>query len=94
MLEQYKVKSISGNLRLRVEPVGAIKTPVNEIKLVKRDEGKSGVGSEETDARKATIYLWQSQFDAARAEIREGDLVSYKSSSDGPTHESLKSFWF
>ena len=96
MLEEYKVRSRSGSLRLKVDAVDpANPTPFNEIKLVKNDQiRKNRTGSEECDSHKATIFLTTADFDDAKAEIQPGDLVSYRSERISTTTESIKGFWF
>jgi len=95
MLEEYKVRGRSGSLRLKVDAVDpANPTPVDEIKLVKRKKGRSRTGTEETDSRKATIYLTTDDFDDANTDIQPGDIVSYRSERISNTTESIQGFWF
>jgi hypothetical protein len=77
-----------------VDKVGSNTTPVTEITLMKSSNRPTRTGTEETDVKKAIIYLSEDDFDDAVTDIGAGDIVSYQSASIGPNTEDLRDFWF
>lgn len=101
MLEEYSVNADPGRptmggrrLRLRVDKVGSNTSPVTEITLMKSSTQPTRTGTEETDAKKAIIYLSEDDFNDAVSDIGSGDIVSYQSNLIGPNTEDISDFWF
>jgi hypothetical protein len=101
MLEEYSVNTpptgptMGGRrLKLKVDKVGSVTTAVTEITLYKSSTQPTRTGTEETDVRKAIIYLSEEDFDEAVSDIGIHDIISYQAASIGPNTEQLKDFWF